>query len=147
MDNAEQIANEVGGKVVDDWDSGQEVPSSWFKFDEIGKMIKGTLVGKRFQKSSNPIYSDQWVYELKTENGIITKIPIGINRTFVNDKMKYVAMGQIVAFKYVKDVPSEKFKGKIAKSIDVRLFGIDNDYKEEEVPADNDINVGEVPFN
>lgn len=144
----EQVAQAVGGKVIsnDDWDNGEEIPSSWFKFQNVGDMIKGTLVGKRFQKSNNPVYPDQWVYELKTAEGMITKVPIGVNRPFVNDKMKYVATGQIVAFKYTKDVPSQKFKGKVAKSIDVRLFGMDVDYKDEEAPIDEDIKVDEIPF-
>jgi hypothetical protein len=141
----EEIIKNVGGKVVDDWESGEEIPSSWFKFDEVGKMIKGTLVGKRYQKSNNQMYGDQWVYELKTAEGAITKVPIGVNRPFVNDKMKYVAMGQIVAFKYTKDVDSQKFKGKKAKSIDVRLYGLDPDYKDEEI-VDDEIAVKDIPF-
>jgi hypothetical protein len=143
--SAEAVAEEMNGKVVDDWDQGEEIPSSWFKFDEVGKMVKGTLIGKRFQKSNDPVYPDQFVYELKTADGMITKVPIGVNRPFVNDKMKYVAMGQIVAFKYVKDVESQKFKGKFAKSIDVRLYGFDPDYKDE-MPKDDDVRVEDIPF-
>lgn len=132
------MLDEVTGaapETQDDWDKGEEIPSAWFKFDEVGKMIKGTLIGKRYQKSNDPTYKDQWIYELKTEDGMVVKVPIGVERTFVVDKMKYVATGQIVAFKYTKDVPSQKFKGKMAKSIDVRLYGLDPDYQDE-VPED-----------
>lgn len=139
----EEVAAATGGKIVDDWDKGEDIPSNWFKFDQVGKMIKGTLVGKRFQTSSNPIYPDQWIFELKTENNMVVKVPIGVNRPFIIDKMKYVAEGQIVAFKYVKDVPSGKFKGKTAKSIDVRVFGMDPEYQDTE----NEIDVSKTDFN
>ncbi len=123
----------------DDWDKGEEIPSAWFKFENVGDMIKGTLVGKTYKKSDNPIYADQWVYELNIGGGQVTKVPMPTTRSFVNDKMKYVSIGQIVAFKFTKEVPSEKFKGKFAKSIDVRVYGFDQTYRDDseiEVPME-----------
>lgn len=144
---AEELAKATGGEVAsnEEWESGEEIPSSWFKFENVGDMVKGTLVSKRFQKSQDPIYPDQWIYELKTEKGVITKV--GISKSFVNDKMRYIVEGQIVAFKFTKEVPSQKYKGKFAKSIDVRVFGMDPDYSAEQQAVDEDeINVDDIPF-
>ena len=142
---AEEVAAATGGKIVDpeaEWNQGEEIPSAWFKFDTVGAFIKGTLVGKKIQASRDAGFKDQWVYELKTETGI-TKVGISVDKDFINNKMKYVAVGQVVGFKYLKDMPSAKFKGKSAKSIDVRIFGFDPDYK----PQDESVDVAYVSFN
>lgn len=127
-----EIVSAMGGQVVkDDWETGQEIPGGWFKFDVVGAFVKGTLVGKRFQQSRQAGFPDQWVYELQTAEGVV-KVGIKAANNFINDKMKYVQFGQVVGFKYSKDVPSDKFKGKTAKSIEVKMWGMDPNYTSPE---------------
>ena len=132
------------------WESGQDIVSGWYKFSKVGDSIVGTLLSKYYKQDTTGIYSDQWVYELKTKEGVIN-VGISIKNTFVNNKLKYIEPGTIIGFQYTKDVPSTKFKGKIAKSIEVKQFGTDTDYlvtHQDQVPADEEeIKVDSAPFN
>jgi hypothetical protein len=131
----EQIASSVGGQVVNDgWDSGEEIKAGWAKLD-VGESIKGTLVNKRVQKATIVGYPDQWVYEIKEDDGSLSFIGLSIDKTYINNKLKNLQIGQIIMIKRFADVESKKYKGKYAKSFDARLFGMDEAYimKEDDI--------------
>jgi hypothetical protein len=124
----EEIAKSVGGTIKDEWEQGEEIKGGWVKL-KVGESVKGTLVGKKFQKSNKPGFKDQWVYEILV-NGAVINIGFSIDKNFINNKLRNVVVGQIVMIKRKEDAPSKMFPGKKANSYDARLFGIDPDYKE-----------------
>ena len=144
----EELAKQVGGTVVPDneWDKGEDIKSGWIKLKE-NESVKGTLVApRRFQKSNKPGFKDQWVYELLVGTGVMN-IGFAVDKTFVNNKLKNVGVGQIVMIKRNADFPSKMFPGKVANSYDARLFGLDPNYKDSEEVVDDEINVKDIPFN
>jgi len=149
----EQILSQTGGKVVngDDWDQGDEIKAGWVNL-EVGESVKGTLINKRVQKSNVQDYPDQWVYEIKKEDGVVIFIGFSIKKTFINNKLKNLQIGQIVMIKRFEDVPSQKFKEKdgspkMAKSYDARLFGMDENYVMRDEESEDEIQVKDIPFN
>ena len=143
----EAIIASVGGKIVEDseWTRGEEIKAGWIKLKE-NESVKGTMVGKKFQKSNKPGFKDQWVYELLIGQGVMN-IGFGIDKTFINNKLKNVVIGQIVMIKRQADDPSKMFPGKVANSYDARLFGIDPNYKDNEEEESDEINVNDIPLN
>jgi len=124
----------------DDWGNAQEVKSNWFKFEEVGDKIKGTLIGKRFQKSNMPGYQDQWVYELKAEDGTVFNVGISCGKEGTIQRLNNCKMGEIIGILFEKE--GEAKKGfKPAKFLKVVTFGMDETYNEgfadaEEVPPE-----------
>lgn len=144
---AEEVAAQVGGKVVDEWETGQEIKAGWIKLKEAGESVKGTLLSKRIQKSNKVGFRDQWVYELLVDGGVV-KVGFSVDKTFLNNKLRNVVVGQIVMIKRMPDFPSVNFKGKMAASYDARLYGMDPDYKDDSSEdGDDEIKVDNVPFN
>lgn len=143
----EEVAKNVGGTVVPDneWDKGEDIKSGWIKL-QVNEAVKGTLVGKHFQKSNKPGFKDQWVYELLIGTGVMN-IGFSVDKTYINNKLKNVVVGQIVMIKRKEDVPSKMFPGKTANSYNARLFGIDPNYKDSEEEESDEINVKDIPFN
>jgi hypothetical protein len=140
---AEEVAAQVGGTVVDEWESGQDIKAGWIKLATAGESVKGTLVNKRYHKSNTPGFKDQWVYELLVD-GAVVNLGFSIDKTFINQKLKNVVVGQIVMIKRMPDFPSKMFPGKFAASYDARLYGMDPDYKDESV--DEEEKVGPESF-
>jgi hypothetical protein len=141
MTNEEVIKN-VGGKVVDEWEQGEEIKAGWIKLKE-NESVKGTLVGKHFSKSNKPGFKDQWVYEILVGQGVMN-IGFSVDKTFINGKLKNVVIGQIVMIKRKEDVPSKMFPGKTANSYDARLFGIDPDYKSNEEEESGELDANDI---
>ena len=136
----EEIAKSVGGTVVpekDEWDQGEKIKSGWIKL-KVNESVKGTLVGKKYQKGKMG-YGDQWVYELLINNAVMN-IGFGIDKSYINNKLRNVVVGQIVMIKRKEDAPSKKYPGKFANSYDARLFGIDPDYKEGSADEEETVN-------
>lgn len=136
--SAEDVAKAMGGTIKDEWESGEEIKGGWIKLKE-NESVKGTMVGKRFQKSNKPGFKDQWVYELLVGNGVMN-IGFSVDKTYINNKLKNVVVGQIVMIKRKEDAPSKMFPGKKANSYDARLFGIDPDYKEGSADEEETVN-------
>jgi hypothetical protein len=108
------------------WESAQEIPSNWFKFEKVGDEVEGTLINKTKRESS---YGEQVVYELKQSNGDIINVGIRVSeKNYLNNKLRHVPYGKIIIFKFTKEVESKAFKGKMAKSIDAKILGDDENY-------------------
>lgn len=116
-------------QTQENWEGGQEVKSNWFKFEKVGDRVKGTLVNKRFQKSANPTFADQWVYELKTPEGTVYNVGIPVTKQGTVQRLNNCQMGEIVGVWFEKEgEPSAKGFAK-AKYLKVLTFGMDPDYK------------------
>lgn len=124
----------------DDWGNAQEVKSNWFKFEEVGDKIKGTLIGKRFQKSNIPGYQDQWVYELKMEDGAVFNTGVSCGKEGTIQRLNNCKMGEIIGILFEKEGEAKNGK-KPAKFLKVVTFGMDETYNDgfadaEEVPPE-----------
>lgn len=121
------------------FEGGQEVKANWFKFEKVGDAIKGTLLNKTFKKSSDPMYKDQWVYEIKKEDGSIVNVGISVAKDGTVQRMNQCQVGEVVGLWFEKEIPPAKPGRKAAKSIKVMSFGTDPDYvmPGEETPAED----------
>lgn len=123
----------------DEWGSGKEVQSNWFKFEAVGDRIKGTLLKKYLKPSNQPSFPDQWVYELRTAEGVVFNIGISVGKEGTVSRLNNCKLGEIIGILYEKDgeVKSKGFAP--AKFLKVLTFGMDPDYnKDEEDFADGE---------
>lgn len=113
----------------DEWGNAKEVTSNWFKFENVGDKIKGTLLSKRLQKANLPGYQDQWVYELKKEDGNVYNVGVGCGKEGTIQRLNNCKLGEIIGILYEKE--GEAKKGfKPAKFLKVVTFGMDESYNE-----------------
>lgn len=104
--------------------------AAWFKFDKIGDAVKGTLLSRRHQPGVDN-YPAQEVYELKQEDGDIINVGFSVNKKYVLDRMRNVKIGQIVGFMFKSEIPSKTKGYAPAKSIEVYVGKMDENYKAE----------------
>lgn len=123
----------------DNWEEGKEVKSNWFKFEKVGDKIKGTLLKKSFQKTNTPGYQDQWIYELKKEDGQIFSVGISAGKTGTVQRLNNCSIGEVVGILLEKIIPTTDKKKKDTKALKILSFGMDPDYKAgEEAGADGE---------
>lgn len=126
----------------DNWDEGKEVESNWFKFLVVGDKIKGTLVNKSFNKSNQPGFQDQWVYELKKSDGNIFNVGIPVTKSGTVQRLNNCKMGEIVGIIFDKEGEQGAKGFAKAKLLKVFTFGMDPDYKAfEETSASTDAEI------
>lgn len=80
-----------------------KVTGSWIKWDEIGKRVQGTLIGKRQKPDTYDATKMQWIYELLGEGEEITIVG---GKPGIDMQMKHVRLGQIVELRYEGDKPT-----------------------------------------
>lgn len=111
------------------FDQGEDIVSSWMKFDAVGNSIIGTLINK-FYKEGEGMYTAQEVYVLNNcivngeEQPAEDEWNVGIKETntYINSRIGKLSMGSNVWFKYDKDIaPSQKGYNP-AKSIMIKQF-------------------------
>ena len=116
--------------IQDEWEQGgKEVESNWFKFVNVGDKIKGTLINKRFQKSVESTFPDQWVYELKKDDGSVWNIGVSIKKSGTVQRLNNCQMGEIIGIKFDSEGESAIKGGAKAKNLKVISFGMDESYK------------------
>lgn len=125
--------------MTDKFKGGAEIPSNWYSFKEkkIGDGIKGTLLGKKFVKSTTPAYQDQWVYELKNEDdGQQWFVGISVSKVGTVSRLNKCQEGEIISIVFDAEGPSAVKGGKPAKYLKVLTYGMDTTYNVgEEVGA------------
>jgi hypothetical protein len=131
-----------------EWEGGQSVQSNWFKFDTVGKFVKGTLLNKKF-KDAEGIYGAQYIYELLTKDGVMF-VPVPASKQGTIDRLNRCQLGEVIGIMYEKDIQSDK-GGKAAKALTVKTWGMDPNYNADgsvnmEVFKEAGIDVKEVPF-
>lgn len=111
-----------------DLTGGQEVQANWTKFDEVGDGCKGTLIDTKFQKSNIPGYQDQWIFQLKKENGEIWNVGVSAGKVGTVDRLRKCQTGEIVAI-VLDSIGEPKQKGmKPSKNLKVYTFGMDPNF-------------------
>jgi hypothetical protein len=120
----------MGKETNSPWEGAKEVESNWFKFLVVGDKIKGTLINKRFQKGDE-IYPDQWVYELKNDEGIVYNVGISSKKEGTIQRLNQCKMGEIIGILFDKEGESGVKGGAKAKYLKVFSFGMDESYKVE----------------
>lgn len=118
------------------WEGATEVESNWFKFQAVGDKIKGTLVGKHLQESQDEVFSDQWVYKIKKEDGQIWNVGISVKKTGTIERLNKCQVGEIIGIKFESEGESAIKGGHKAKNLKVYSFGMDPKYLGEELSAE-----------
>lgn len=125
-------ANTASAGLPAGWGTAEEVQSNWFKFETVGDHIKGTLLKKSFQKSNRPGFADQWVYELKTEDGSVVNVGVPTSKDGTVKRLNNVTLGTIVGILFEKEgEPSTKGFAP-SKWLKILSFGKDPNYSEME---------------
>ena len=118
--------------------------SSWFKFQTVGDAVKGMYIGKYFKEGRDNL-PDQTIYELKTEDGEIVKVGFSIDKNYVHDRMKNIAFGRVVGFKFMDELKSKTKGFAPAKSIEVFAGGEDSRYAAEKIAEETGGTVMDEP--
>ena len=125
----------------DEWSGAQEVKANWFKFDKVGDGVKGTLVAKTFQKSTQSGFADQYVYEIQKADGSLINVGISVNKKGTCQRLNSCQVGEIVGIKFESESPGKIKGGANAKNLKVYTFGMDDTYlsgelnhKESDIP-------------
>lgn len=116
----------------ENWDEGQEVRSNWFKFEKVGDKIKGTLLNKRLQPSTQQGFPDQWVYELKDSEGKQWNVGISVAKAGTVQRLNNCKIGEVIGILFEKEGEPSKKGFAPAKFLKVLSFGMDAEYKEFE---------------
>lgn len=128
--------------MVDTWTNAEEVKSNWFKFDKVGDKVKGTLLSRKLQPSSNPQFPDQWIYELKTEDSV-QNVGISVKKAGTVQRLNSCSDGEIVGIAFDSETPSKSKGFAATKNLKVFTFGMDGAY----ATPSNGVEVTEdVPF-
>ena len=116
----------------------KEVESNWFKFITVGDSIKGTLINKRYQKGQDA-FPDQWVYEIKKEDGQVFNVGISVNKSGTIQRLNNCQIGQIIEIEFEKEgEPGGKGFAK-AKYLKVYSYGMDDSYREVTISEEGKI--------
>jgi len=111
-----------------DWDQVADVQSNWFKFENVGDRIKGTLLGKELKKGTD--YPDQWVYQLRDEDGIVWNVGVSVNKVGTIGRLNNCKVGQIIGIWFEKEIESKRAGFAPAKCLTVKDFGMDENFDE-----------------
>lgn len=115
-------------KVPKELQDGQEIPSNWWKPENIGDFIKGTLMNKTFKKSNDADFPDQWIYEIKKfGTDEMWNVGISARKTGTISRLNKSSIGEIVSILFEKEIPASKPTRKPAKALKVMTHGIDTE--------------------
>lgn len=112
----------------DEWAGGKEVESNWFKFTTVGDKVKGTLIAKTFQKSADTVFPDQYIYDLKKADGVVTKVGVSVKKVGTVDRLNSCKLGDIIGIVFETETPSKSKGFAATKNLKVLSFGIDDSY-------------------
>ena len=124
-------------KKVDAFDEGYErPPSAWVKWGKVGDVIKGTYIGNvdRTNKDGSIKMDEE---QTMVEAGQVYMVG---GKKIIDNVMRRAKIGQKVLFRF-----SDTFKMPqgVAKTIEVKLGGMDEEYLAPTTGAD-EINVDEA---
>jgi hypothetical protein len=121
------------------WEGANEVKSNWFKFENVGDNVKGTLTARRKQESDSPNFPDQYVYELKDEEGNMWNVGISVKKSGTVQRLNSCKIGQIVGILFSEEIPATTKGFANTKVLKVVEFGMDKDYEAFEADSKDDI--------
>lgn len=110
-----------------------KVKGNWWKQETVGDKIQGTYIGKR-QIVNQLSGKDQWIYEIKDENGEYWNVG---GKPGIDVQMRHVKPGQIVGFEYTEERPNPKPGMNATKVVQVYANEkvVDQNYVAEEEEA------------
>jgi len=112
---------------------GVEGEDNIMQWNKIGDTLEGTYIGKK--ESMKTKYGMNHAFKVKCEDGTI-KLVFG--KPSINDQMNLVLPGQLVRFKFEKEVPSKK--GNAFK--DVKVYAdpnvVDKEWLEQNKEEESD---------
>jgi hypothetical protein len=115
----DEIEKKKEEDIFDGLYSDENIPeSNWAKFEKVGDHYEGILVEIK-DKPAKDVFPAQRVYSLKQKDGEIVNVGIGLNKDYVIGRANSAKMGDILGFKFVKEVPSATKGFAAAKSIEV----------------------------
>lgn len=117
------------------WGQGEEVQSSWFKFEKVGDAVYGTLVSRRLQPGTDG-FQDQWIYELKDPSGNMVNVAVRANKTGTVSRLNKLQTGERVGIIFDKEIPPSKKGYNPTKALSVKSFGVDEEFFNEQDPMD-----------
>jgi len=112
----------------ENWEGGEEVESNWFKFNNVGDRIKGTLIEKRFAPSEDEQFSDQWIYVLKDKDGQIWNVGISTKKPGTIDRLNKCKIGEIIGIVFDSEGEPSKKGFRPSKNLRVLTWGMDPAY-------------------
>ena len=133
--------------------------SAWMKFDNVGDICKGTVV-ETFVKQWEGNFPAQTVYVLtNASRGTATivedkvtapkleevwSLNVGSSKAFVNDRLKSTKVWDIIAFAFIKEIPSKTKWNANAKSVVPFKSWVDEEYLKS--IAWDEITIEDNPF-
>lgn len=109
----------------DEFFSEDNVPeSNWFKFEKVGDKVMGTLVEIK-DKPAKDVFAAQRVFTLKNEDGEFTNVGISLEKDYIIGRANSAKLGDLLGFKFVKEIPPSKKGFSPAKSIEVYVKHIE----------------------
>lgn len=98
--------------------------SNWFKFEKVGDTIMGYLVEVK-DKEGDGDFPPQRVFTLKTKEGDLINVGISLKKDYIIGRANSAKLGDILGFKFEKEIPPSKKGFNAAKSIEVYVKHVD----------------------
>lgn len=106
--------------MKDDIFNEKNIPQAgWFKFQKVGDRVSGEVVEKWEQPSKGDGFPAQRCFALKQSDGSIINVGLKQTSQYLMQRTMNVEPGDRLGVEFKAEVPSAKFKGKMAKSIEV----------------------------
>lgn len=116
--NPQAVAAAVGNPDDLFLDDSTKPESNWFQFEKVGDTIQGVLSMEPFETETK--FGPQMVYVIQKPDGTEFNVGLKVSSHKLNiQQLKSAAVGDIVAFRFEKEVDTGKVNP--AKSIAVRI--------------------------
>lgn len=111
----------------------ENVPeSNWFKFENVGDKVGGTLVEVK-DKAAQGVFGAQRVFTLKKTDDELINVGVPLAKDYIIGRANSAKLGDVLGFAFVKEVPSATKGFAAAKSIEVYVKHVEGAGIEEEV--------------
>jgi len=119
------MSDEILNQIDDSLFSEENIPeSSWAKFLKVGDSYAGILVEVK-DKPAKDAFAPQRVYTLKQKDGELINVGISSEKEYIIGRANSAKLGDILGFKFIKEVPSATKGYAPAKSIEVYVKHIE----------------------
>lgn len=119
-------------EIKDEIFSDENIPQAgWWKAEKVGDRVSGEVV-QVWEQEGREGFPAQRCFALKQKDGTIVNVGLKQTSQYLMQRTTNVKLGDILGVEFKKEVPSVKFKGKFAKSIEVYVKHVepkkDNDF-------------------
>jgi len=107
--------------------SEENIPeSNWFKFENVGDKIAGTVVEIK-DKPGQGVFGPQRVWTLKLADESLINVGIPLNKDYVISRANTAKLNDILGFAFVKEIPSSTKGFAAAKSIEIYVKHVEGE--------------------